>query len=46
MANDEILKEGFMVKRGHVVKNWKLRWFVLRASNLSYYKNPGVMFLC
>ncbi|XP_005991529.1 pleckstrin-2 [Latimeria chalumnae] len=36
-----ILKEGFLVKRGHVVHNWKTRWFVLFSDKLMYYKPVG-----
>ncbi|XP_027699551.1 pleckstrin-2 [Vombatus ursinus] len=36
-----VLKEGFLVKRGHVVHNWKVRWFVLRQNTLLYYKLEG-----
>ncbi|XP_030628881.1 pleckstrin-2 [Chanos chanos] len=32
------LKEGFLVKRGHVIHNWKIRWFVLRPDKLLYYR--------
>lgn len=34
-------KEGFLVKRGHVVQNWKARWFVLNPDRLLYYKYVG-----
>jgi len=34
-------KEGFMTKKGEVVKNWKRRWFVLYGSMLFYYKKQG-----
>lgn len=34
-------KGGWLVKRGHVVKNWKRRWFVLNDDMLRYYKSPG-----
>ncbi|XP_051946628.1 pleckstrin-2-like [Xyrauchen texanus] len=33
-----VLKEGFLVKRGHVVHNWRVRWFVLKLDRLLYYK--------
>uniref|UniRef100_A0A3P8SHL6 Pleckstrin 2 n=1 Tax=Amphiprion percula TaxID=161767 RepID=A0A3P8SHL6_AMPPE len=36
-----ILREGFLVKRGHVVHNWKARWFVLTPEKLLYYKYDG-----
>ncbi|XP_044515893.1 pleckstrin-2 [Gracilinanus agilis] len=36
-----VLKEGFLVKRGHIVHNWKVRWFVLRQNTLLYYKLAG-----
>ncbi|XP_037550752.1 pleckstrin-2 [Nematolebias whitei] len=32
------LREGFLVKRGHIVHNWKARWFVLTPDKLLYYK--------
>lgn len=33
------LKSGFLTKEGVVRKNWKKRWFVLRANELTYYKS-------
>ncbi|XP_071385190.1 pleckstrin-2 isoform X1 [Centroberyx affinis] len=36
-----ILREGFLVKRGHLVHNWKARWFVLMPDRLLYYKFEG-----
>jgi len=36
-----ILKEAFMVKRGHLIKNWKVRWFVLTPDGITYYVHPG-----
>ncbi|XP_064173159.1 pleckstrin-2 [Anguilla rostrata] len=39
--NNQILREGFLVKRGHVVTNWKARWFVLYPDKLLYYKYEG-----
>ncbi|XP_053458253.1 pleckstrin-2 [Nycticebus coucang] len=38
---DGVLKEGFLVKRGHIVHNWKARWFILRQNTLVYYKLEG-----
>jgi len=34
-------REGFMTKKGEVVKNWKRRWFSLNGSMLFYYKKQG-----
>lgn len=34
-----IIKEGFLSKRGGIVKNWKTRWFTLKGNNLYYYKH-------
>ena len=33
-------KDGYLVKKGEVVKNWKKRWFVLHGSVLCYFKKP------
>ncbi|XP_061566420.1 switch-associated protein 70 [Cololabis saira] len=33
----DMLKQGYMMKKGHKRKNWTERWFVLRPSTLSYY---------
>ena len=33
-------KEGFLNKRGHVVRNWKKRWFRLKNDMLYYFKDP------
>lgn len=41
----EFLKEGKLEKKGHVVHNWKFRWFVLTASSLSYFESHESMIL-
>ncbi|KAM9409167.1 switch-associated protein 70-like isoform 2-T2 [Pholidichthys leucotaenia] len=33
----DVLKQGYMMKRGHRRKNWTERWFVLKPTKLSYY---------
>jgi len=33
---------GWLTKRGHTVRNWKRRWFVLKDPVLAYYKSPRV----
>ena len=40
-SGQEILKEGYLVKQGHVVKNWKRRWFVLTAGSIDYFETQG-----
>jgi len=32
-------KEGYLIKRGDVVKNWKKRWFVVQRDKLMYSKS-------
>uniref|UniRef100_K3W7X2 PH domain-containing protein n=1 Tax=Globisporangium ultimum (strain ATCC 200006 / CBS 805.95 / DAOM BR144) TaxID=431595 RepID=K3W7X2_GLOUD len=31
--------EGYVTKRGHLVRNWKNRFFTLEGTNLSYYES-------
>ncbi|KAM9825674.1 switch-associated protein 70 isoform 2-T2 [Syngnathus typhle] len=33
----DVLKQGYMMKKGHKRKNWTERWFVLRPTSMSYY---------
>lgn len=33
------MKKGYMLKQGHVVKNWKNRFFVLEEGMLTYYES-------
>uniref|UniRef100_A0A3B4A243 Switch-associated protein 70 n=1 Tax=Periophthalmus magnuspinnatus TaxID=409849 RepID=A0A3B4A243_9GOBI len=33
----DVLKQGFLMKKGHKRKNWTERWFVLRPDCVSYY---------
>ncbi len=35
-------KQGELVKRGHVVKSWKTRWFIIQNDLMFYFKNRGV----
>ncbi|XP_070572559.1 switch-associated protein 70-like isoform X2 [Ptychodera flava] len=34
---NEVVKNGFMSKKGHMMSNWKERWFVLKPGSLTYY---------
>mmetsp|Transcript_20370 Transcript_20370/g.34761 ORF Transcript_20370/g.34761 Transcript_20370/m.34761 type:complete len:488 (-) Transcript_20370:14-1477(-) len=34
-------KCGLLRKQGHVVKNWKSRWFVIQQDKMFYFKNRG-----
>lgn len=31
--------EGFVTKRGHLITNWKVRWFVLEDGAIKYYQD-------
>ncbi|CAI8038949.1 Dual adapter for phosphotyrosine and 3-phosphotyrosine and 3-phosphoinositide [Geodia barretti] len=31
-------KEGYLTKQGRIRKTWRVRWFILRNQNLSYYR--------
>ncbi|KAL4005390.1 hypothetical protein ACER0C_005103 [Sarotherodon galilaeus] len=33
----DVLKQGYMMKKGHKRKNWTERWFVLKPNTISYY---------
>ncbi|XP_065124552.1 uncharacterized protein def6c isoform X3 [Paramisgurnus dabryanus] len=32
-----IIKKGYLLKKGHVRRNWQERWFVLKPCSLTYY---------
>ena len=38
----EVLKVGFLRKKGHVRRNWLDRWFVLTTEGVYYYKKRDV----
>lgn len=42
MSENFVHKQGFLVKQGGKVKNWKKRLFVLNTEGLSYYKTEQV----
>ncbi|KAG0302213.1 hypothetical protein BGZ98_007688 [Dissophora globulifera] len=35
----QVLKAGYLMKKGERLKIWKRKWFVLRTSKLAYYKD-------
>ncbi|XP_060893757.1 switch-associated protein 70 [Labrus mixtus] len=39
----DVLKQGYVMKKGHKRKNWTDRWFVLRPNSLSYYVCEDLM---
>ncbi|CAM4690148.1 unnamed protein product [Lepidochelys kempii] len=38
----DVLKQGYMLKKGHRRKNWTERWFVLKPNNISYYASEDL----
>ncbi|MGH0163009.1 UNVERIFIED_CONTAM: hypothetical protein FKN15_044151 [Acipenser sinensis] len=38
----DVLKQGYMMKKGHKRKNWTERWFVLKPNVLSYFVNENL----
>jgi hypothetical protein len=42
LINIPPLKRGFMKKQGHLIRNWKSRFFILNYGILSYYEKDGV----
>nr|XP_043885708.1 switch-associated protein 70 isoform X1 [Solea senegalensis] len=39
----DMLKQGYMMKKGQRRKNWNERWFVLRPNSLSYYDSEDLV---
>ncbi|XP_068442457.1 differentially expressed in FDCP 6 homolog [Clinocottus analis] len=37
-----VLKRGYMWKKGHVRRNWTERWFVLKPSSIAYYASEDL----
>lgn len=37
MTDAEVYRRGWAEKRGHMVKNWKKRWFVVDETEIRYY---------
>ncbi|XP_048856089.1 switch-associated protein 70b [Brienomyrus brachyistius] len=38
----DVLKQGYMMKKGHRRKNWTERWFLLRLNSISYYASEDL----
>ncbi|XP_059386348.1 rho GTPase-activating protein 22 isoform X1 [Carassius carassius] len=38
-VQEGVLKSGWLKKQRSIMKNWQLRWFVLRADHLFFYKD-------
>eukprot|EP00736_Rhodelphis_marinus_P014331 Rmarinus@m.21096 len=42
-VQEKIEKQGWLVKEGHLRKNWKRRWFILQGDTLTYYESQENM---
>ncbi|XP_032882543.1 pleckstrin homology domain-containing family H member 1 [Amblyraja radiata] len=40
-SNEPLEKSGYLLKMGGQVRTWKRRWFMLRNSEILYYKSPS-----
>lgn len=38
-----VIKQGFLTKQGHIMKNWKRRSFVLTPQSLAYYETENAL---
>nr|XP_026693782.1 pleckstrin homology domain-containing family A member 1 isoform X1 [Ciona intestinalis] len=38
-VGSKIIKQGWAIKQGHVRKNWKRRYFILKQDRFAYYKS-------
>ena len=36
---DAVLKKSYITKRGHKLRTWKRRWFVLKKTIMRYYES-------
>jgi hypothetical protein len=41
LINIPLMKTGWLKKQGHMIKNWKERFFILNYGILQYYENNG-----
>ena len=44
-SNDVQSKAGWLTKQGGRMKNWRRRWFVIKDTQLLYFKDPSVWVL-
>jgi hypothetical protein len=42
----KVEKSGYVMKKGHVVKNWKQRWLLLKDEYLYYFESYKVGHHC
>ncbi len=42
LINIPLMKRGFLKKQGHLIRNWKTRFFILNYGILTYYEKDGV----
>ena len=38
IVHAQVIKTGYLEKKGHVRHTWKKRWFILTSTDLTYYE--------
>ena len=36
---EAVIKKGYLTKKGHRLKTWRRRWFILKKTTMRYYES-------